>query len=185
MTAREARKAAEAKVEEGLSRQQVFDSLKVEGTGLSDEALANVVRYTPSLALQRAYRTPHSALLIMLWMTAVAKSLHGVVLALEQGRQRLPWALLLPSITILLGIAIVRRRTRAYHTIAVLSAIGLLRMLLRKEWLTEPFIFIDIALALAMAAIAWYLFNKMASNYRVEEGADGTKHITFPVEPPL
>jgi hypothetical protein len=185
MNNREVRKAAEAKVREGRSRQQVFDALKVEGTGLSDEALANIVRYTPSLALQRAYRTPHSVLLVLLWVTAVAKSLNGVVMALEQGWHRLPWVLILPSITILLGVAIARRRTRAYHTIAVLSAIGLLRLLLRKEWIADPFILIDIALAIAMAALAWYLFSKMASNYEVDDASDGTKRILFPAEPAM
>ncbi len=106
-------------------------------------------------------------------------------MALEQGWHRLPWVLILPSITILLGVAIARRRTRAYHTIAVLSAIGLLRLLLRKEWIADPFILIDIALAIAMAALAWYLFSKMASNYEVDDASDGTKRILFPAEPAM
>lgn len=185
MTRRQIRKEAERLVKDGLGRQQVFDILKHQGAGMDDEKLARIVRYVPSMAARQRYKVPHAVLLALLWVTAVAKSLYGIGMAMESGRSVILAALMLPIVTIILGIGIAMYRTRAYHTVAFLSAIGLVRYISRTDWSTfDPFNTIDLVVAAAMIALSWYLFNKVASNYQVVPGADGPT-VVFPPEPAL
>ena len=184
MTRRQIRKEAERLVKDGLGRQQVFDMLRHQATGMDEEKLARIVRYVPSLAARQRYRIPHAVLLVLLWVTAVAKSLYGIGMAMESGRSVIIAALLLPIVTVILGISIALYRTRAYHTIAFLSVIGLVRFISRTDWANfDPFNTIDLVVAATMIGLSWHLFNKVASNYEVVSGADGTQVIVFPPEP--
>lgn len=186
MTNTQVRKAAEAKVKDGMGRQEAFDALKLEGTGMDDEKLARIVRYVPSLVARHHYRAAHAVLLVLLWITAVAKSLAGLQMAIEQGWSRLPAVILLPAITIILSVLIAMYRTRSYHTIAFLSALGLIRFSLRMDWANfDPWNSIDLVVAVAMIALSWYLFTKMASNYEVVPSGDGGKKVVFPPEPDI
>ncbi|MBK8497545.1 MAG: hypothetical protein IPL52_01700 [Flavobacteriales bacterium] len=182
MTRRQIRKEAERLVKDGLGRQQVFDILKHQGAGMDDEKLARIVRYVPSLAARQRYKVPHAVLLVLLWITAVAKSLYGIGMAMESGRSVILAAFMLPIVTVILGIGIAMHRTRAYHTVAFLSVIGLVRYISRTDWANfDPFDTIDLVVAATMIGLAWYLFNKVASNYEVVPGADGTNVIVFPL----
>ncbi len=184
MKRREIRKAAQTLVEDGLGRQAVYDQLSAQATGMDAEALARVVRYVPSLAARLHYKVPHSVLLVLLWLSAVGKSMYGLSIAMEQGWDRWYLALLLPAITVALSVAIVMYRTRAYNTLAVLGAIGLLKYITRTDWSNfDPWNTIDLAVAGGIVALSWYLFTKVASNYQVATATDGTKMITFPAEP--
>lgn len=184
MTRREIRKAAQAQVEAGLGRQAVYDQLSVQGTGLESEKLARIVRYVPSLAARQHYKVPHSILLVLLWLSAVGKSLFGLSIAMEQGWDRWYLALWLPAITIALSVAVAMYRTRAYNTLAVLASIGLLKYITRTDWAHfDPWNTIDLAVAGGIIGLSWYLFFKVASNYEVATAADGSKVITFPTEP--
>lgn len=184
MTKRSVRKEANALIQEGLGRQQIFDTLNAQGTGMEVEALANLVRYMPSLATRAKYRVAHATLLILLWISAVSKSLFGVGMALERGWSQLPFAILLPAITIVLAIGIAMYRTRAYHTVAFVTIIGLVRMSTRTTWSEADLgTWVGLCFSASMVGLAWYLFTKMASNYEVHDAPDGSKRIAFPPEP--
>lgn len=184
LSTKEIRGKAEAKAQEGLGRQQVYDELSSEGTGLEAEPLARIVRYVPSLAARARFKAIHSILLVLLWITAVGKSLIGVGMALERGWEFLPFALLLPAVTVWIAVHIAQYRTRAYHTLGVLSAIGLFRFLMSVDWSAfDPWESIDLGVAAGLCGISWYLFLKVASNYEVSRAGDGRAVIIFPPEP--
>lgn len=183
MTTRELRSAAEALAQEGANRQQIYDQLRGPGSGLSDEQVARVVRYVPSLDTRARYRTPHAVLIILLWLSAVGKSLFGLGMALERGWNYLPMALLLPALSALLAISIARFRTRAYHTTAVLGALGLFRFIRRIDWSNfDPWDSIDLVVATGICGLSWFLFLKVASNYQVVKHGKTTT-VIFPDEP--
>lgn len=76
-------------------------------------------------------------------------------------------------------------RTRAYHTIAFLSVIGLFRYFTHVDMdLVPPMGFggPDRGRG-AVIGLSWYLFMKMASNYEVIKTADGGTAILFPSNP--
>jgi len=183
LTSKQVRKAAEKKIEDGLGRQQAYDELAAEGTGLGAEELARIVRYVPSLATRAAYKVPHAVLLVLLWITAVGKSLIGLSMAIEQGWAYLPLALLLPAITVWIAADIARYRTRAYHTCAILVVIGLVRFLTHVNWNQfDPWGSIDLIVAITAGGLSWFLFMRVASNFEVEHAPQGLI-VRFPPEP--
>ena len=71
MGKREIRKAVEAKIDLGYSRQHAFDEMRLEQPELGLKRLADVVRYVPSLAARQKYRVEQGALLAAIAASAV------------------------------------------------------------------------------------------------------------------
>ena len=162
----------------------MFDELKRLGTAMDDERMARMVRYMPSLGARRHFRVPHAVLLVMLWISVVAKSLAGFAIVAEQGWTRWPAILLLPSVTLVFAVLVAMSRTRAYHTVAFLAGYGLLKGLLRlRSEVADTWDAIDLVFAAGMLALAWYLFAKVASNFEVMTDAEGGTRVVFPPEP--
>ncbi|MBL0126995.1 MAG: hypothetical protein IPP83_05940 [Flavobacteriales bacterium] len=184
LSRRQLRKSAEALAKDGLGRQQIFSALRMQVGEKDDEKLARIVRYVPSLAARRRYKMPHAVLLVLLWLTVVGKSLYGINVAMDSGWSRWYAALTLPAITVILSVAVAMYRTRAYHTIAFLSVIGLFRYFTHVDMdHFDPWDSVDLIVAAAVIGLSWYLFMKMASNYEVIKTADGGTAILFPSDP--
>lgn len=175
-------KAVDAKIALGYSRQHAYDELRLEYPEASSRKLANLVRYTPSLAARQRYRTEHGALLMATGLHVLLPVMH--VFAMP-GRQSLFGQGLFAAIPFaMIGIAIAIARYRL-HVLPWLIVIALLSLFRgynhQEEVLQDTWTIVAYVLTAIIAGLSILLHQRLASNYAMDRNFT-PPHAIFPQE---
>ncbi|HEY0977620.1 MAG TPA: hypothetical protein VGE21_09130 [Flavobacteriales bacterium] len=186
MTRKEVRRLVEERLSWGYSRQQVFDELRLQGTGLKDARLAELIRYRPSLQARERYGRLNNVLLGLI----VAYGLIQLLRPLLAGPWEQPSAYrlltILPIATVFLGYAVYRFRGEAYTWLALInlwSSLAILRGLTHvKDADPDPWTIAKRVLSLAIAGLALYLANRLFPRPKKERDplGEGAVRFVFP-----
>lgn len=176
------RKAVEAKIALGYSRQHAYDEMCLEHPELAGKRLADIVRYIPSMAARERYRTEHGLLLFAIAAYVVLPVLHAQSIP---GWRSIPGPAALaalPFATIALGIAIARYRLKGLPWLIFVTALGLFRGLGHPQDLAvDPWTLARYATAIAIAGLSIQLLHKLVSDYRVDRDFSPPR-IIFPAD---
>ncbi|MEO8733013.1 MAG: hypothetical protein ABI373_01645 [Flavobacteriales bacterium] len=183
MGKREIRKAVEAKIELGYSRQHAFDEMRLERPETDLKRLADAVRYVPSLSARQHYRVEQGALLAVIAASALLQFIHAPEILQGQAVDAKTILLAIPVASIALGIGILRYHAQLYRWLAILSMYGIFRRMgvVHVEEM-DAWTIAHYALTVASAALAFFLHTRLASNYRVLPGIDPPA-VEFQPEP--
>jgi hypothetical protein len=183
MKKKDIRRAAEAKVALGYSRQHAFDEMRLEHPELDVLRLAEAVRYVPSLAARQRYRVEQGALLAAIAASAFLQFIHAPGIYGAQAVDARAFLFAIPVATVALGVGIGRYHAKLYRWLALLSLYGIFRRMgvVRYEELDVwPMAFY--ALSAVTAGLAFYLHMKLATNYTVMPATEPPV-VEFPPEP--
>ena len=183
MGKRDIRKAVEAKVELGYSRQHAFDEMRLERPELGVKRLADIVRHVPSLAARQRYRVEQGALLAAIAASVLLQFIHSPSIYGAQAEDAKAFLFAIPLASIGMGIGIFRYHAQLYRWLMILTLCGIFRRIgvIHFEE-TDPWTIAHYALAVAIAGLAFFLHVKLASNYRMVPGTQPPM-VEFPPEP--
>lgn len=169
MGKKDIRRAVEAKIALGYSRQHAYDEMHLEHPEVSSKKLANMVRYTPSLAARQRYRTEYGALLVTVGMYVLLPVIHSLT---TPGRQALfghGMFAAFPFAMVGMGIAIARYRLQVLPWLIVITLFSLLRVYNHQyEILEDIWAIARYVLAAIIAGLSILLYLKLASNYTMD-----------------
>jgi hypothetical protein len=183
MGKKDIRKAVEAKIELGYSRQHAFDEMRLERPEPGVKRLADIVRYVPSLAARQRYRVEQGALLAAIAASALVQFIHSPSIYGVQAVDAKAILYAIPLASIAMGVGIHRYHAKLYKWLGFLSVYGIFRRMgvMRFEEM-DAWMIAHYALAAAIAGLAFFLHGKLASNYRMVPGTQPPM-VEFPPEP--
>lgn len=183
MGKRDIRRAVMAKIALGYSRQHAFDEMRLEQPTIGVERLADVVRYTPSLAARQRYRIEQGALLGAIAAAALLQFIHAPMIFPDHAIDTKTLLMAIPLGTIILGAGVARYHVQLYRWLALLSLYGIFRRMGIDE-LDRPDLWTiaHYVLTISIAGLAFFLNMKLASKYSVVPGTTPPQ-VIFPPEP--
>ena len=166
MTNKEIRKHATERIEEGKSRQEVFEELS-ETVKMAKDDLAKIIRFIPSLELRKKHKVAHVTLLILLGISVLFKMFAGIPLVIKNGINWLPIIFILPIINIILLYLIGNYRGENYKFVGIMGILGLTRSLQSlTEIASNPLIIVDFAFILLTIGLGFYLNSVMVPEFK-------------------
>lgn len=163
MTKKEIRAEALALITAGASRQEAYAAL-LPKSSLKDEDLATIVRFIPTLQARATHRNAWLALVVLLFITIALKLLTGLLMVL--GDNPFGWLalLLMPVINTIAVIGVLNYRGEFFRLIAILTIIGVMRLITNSAaGGFDLFFLVDLLILGAIIGLGFHLNNTLVS----------------------
>jgi hypothetical protein len=168
MTLNELKKEIRLKLELGLTPNQVLDDLRSE-TNYSDESIAKIIRVTPSLENRRKNRQAHSTFVCILILTVLGGILLGINMVMDKGVNYSPMIVLIPLVSIIVTVQVVRHRIGIYIPFVLLLGLGMIKPLLTLTSGITTELLIDLILRIVLITLSLYLYRRLQNNYEIQK----------------
>lgn len=167
MTKRQIRKEIKLGIQNGKSKQAVFDELN-ETCGLEPEVLAKLVQAVPSLEARHKYRILHRTFIILNIISILISMLALIPMIIQLGFMWMPIVFLIPLVNIILLISAILFNPRSHTSI---SFIGIISIIQSKDLILdnikEPAMLFSMAILIGIIVLGFYLNSKLCPSYKV------------------
>lgn len=127
-------KKARKGLEEGLSKQEVYDALYHEAEK-TPEDLAQIIKPLPTTDFKKQYKVWHGIFIALMVLIILLKMLAALPTIIEDRWLGVLFVFLSPLLNIILLISIVNYRSEYFRWTGFLTVIGLIRFVGRKKTL--------------------------------------------------
>ena len=161
------RKKAQNGLEEGLSKQEVYNALYREAKK-TPEDLAQIIKPLPTTDFKKQYKVWHSIFIGLMVLIILLKMLATLPAIIEDGLLGVLFVFLVPLLNIILLIGVVNYRSEYFRWTGILSVIGLIRFVGSGEEISmDIFFMVDLLLIGMIIFLSFFLLHKMTTPYRI------------------